>query len=172
MRGQYAHNTKVWFNENVFDPDPNIRDGGWRGYNGNGYENDNVATRLKAAGYCSGLFGKYLNGYGATTVPTTPGVGRLVRVQEGWLLRLRRKRQQHHKALRHNQRRLFHRLPPPVPLNRLRQAVERLPIPLRDIPPATRPPDTSGSLIPRLRRSQRRRQARLDKRPEAAYYAG
>jgi N-acetylglucosamine-6-sulfatase len=37
MRGQYTHNTKVWFNENVFDPDPNVRDGGWRGYNGNGY---------------------------------------------------------------------------------------------------------------------------------------
>ena len=75
MRGQYAHNTKVWFNENVFDPDPNVRDGGWRGYNGNGYEDDNVATRLKAAGYRNGLFGKYLNGYGATTVPTTPPPG-------------------------------------------------------------------------------------------------
>src|SRR5215208_7366965 len=69
MRGQYAHNTDVWFNENVFDPDPNIHDGGWLGYNGNGYESDNVATRLKAAGYVTGLFGKYLNGYGATTPP-------------------------------------------------------------------------------------------------------
>src|SRR5687767_7013438 len=28
MRGQYAHNTKVWFTKNVFDPDPNVRDGG------------------------------------------------------------------------------------------------------------------------------------------------
>jgi N-acetylglucosamine-6-sulfatase len=72
MRGQYAHNTDVWFNNNVFDPDPNVRDGGWEGYKGNGYESDNVATRLKAAGYSTGLFGKYLNGYGATTVPTTP----------------------------------------------------------------------------------------------------
>src|SRR5919107_5703122 len=71
MRGQYSHNNKVWFNPNVFDPDPNIRDGGWKGYNGNGYEADNVATRLQAAGYTTGLFGKYLNGYGATTVPTT-----------------------------------------------------------------------------------------------------
>ena len=77
MRGQYAHNTKVWFNENVFDPDPNIRDGGWIGYNGNGYENDNVATRLHdpAVGYTTGFFGKYLNGYGAPTVPTTPPPG-------------------------------------------------------------------------------------------------
>jgi N-acetylglucosamine-6-sulfatase len=69
MRGQYAHNTKVWFNNNVFDPDPNIRDGGWRGYKGNGSEDDNVATRLKGAGYSTGLFGKYLNGYTAATVP-------------------------------------------------------------------------------------------------------
>jgi N-acetylglucosamine-6-sulfatase len=69
MRGQYSHNTKVWFNTNVFDPDPNVRDGGWKGYKGNGYEADNVATRLKAAGYTTGLFGKYLNGYDGTTVP-------------------------------------------------------------------------------------------------------
>jgi N-acetylglucosamine-6-sulfatase len=75
MRGQYSHNTKVWFNPNVFDPDPNIRDGGWKGYNGNGYEADNIATRLHGAGYSTGLFGKYLNGYGATTVPTTPPPG-------------------------------------------------------------------------------------------------
>jgi N-acetylglucosamine-6-sulfatase len=75
MRGQYSHNNKVWFNPNVFDPDPNIRDGGWKGYNGNGYEDDNVATHLQAAGYSNGLFGKYLNGYGATTVPTTPPPG-------------------------------------------------------------------------------------------------
>lgn len=75
MRGQYAHNTDVWFNNNVFDPDPNVRDGGWKGYNGNGYEDDNVATRLQDAGYVTGLFGKYLNGYGATTVPTTPPPG-------------------------------------------------------------------------------------------------
>jgi N-acetylglucosamine-6-sulfatase len=47
MRGQYAHNTKVWFTKNVFDPDPNIRDGGWAGYKGNGYEDDNVATHLQ-----------------------------------------------------------------------------------------------------------------------------
>jgi N-acetylglucosamine-6-sulfatase len=72
MRGQYAHNTKVWFNTNAFDPDPNVRDGGWEGYNGNGYEDENVARHLKNAGYTTGLFGKYLNGYAATTVPTTP----------------------------------------------------------------------------------------------------
>src|SRR5215218_5337057 len=71
MRGQYAHNTDVWFNTNVYNPDPNVRDGGWLGYNGNGYEKDNVATRLHppAAAYTTGLFGKYLNGYKETTVP-------------------------------------------------------------------------------------------------------
>ena len=73
MRGQYSHNNKVWFNNNVFDPDPNVRDGGWKGYNGNGYEDDNVATRLKAAGYTTGLFGKYLNGYAASTNEKPPG---------------------------------------------------------------------------------------------------
>jgi N-acetylglucosamine-6-sulfatase len=67
MRGQYAHNTDVWFNNNVFDPDPNVRDGGWEGYNGNGYESENVATRLDAAGYRTAFIGKYLNGYKDTT---------------------------------------------------------------------------------------------------------
>ena len=70
MRGQYAHNTEVWFNTNVFDPDPNVPDGGWLGYKGNGYEDDNVATHLHDAGYTTGLFGKYLNDYDGTTVPT------------------------------------------------------------------------------------------------------
>ena len=70
MRGQYAHNSKVWFTKNVFDPDPNVRDGGWTGYKGNLYEDDNVATHLqKDAGYRTGLFGKYLNGYSGTTKP-------------------------------------------------------------------------------------------------------
>jgi N-acetylglucosamine-6-sulfatase len=69
MRGQYAHNTGIWRITNVFDPDPNVRDGGWLGYNRNGYEDDNVATHLHAAGYRTGFFGKYLNGYDGTTVP-------------------------------------------------------------------------------------------------------
>jgi N-acetylglucosamine-6-sulfatase len=70
MRGQYAHNTKVWFTKNVFDPDPNVRDGGWAGYKGNGYEEDNFATHLmKDAGYRTGFFGKYQNGYSGTTKP-------------------------------------------------------------------------------------------------------
>jgi N-acetylglucosamine-6-sulfatase len=78
MRGQYGHNTDIWFNTNIFDLDPNVRDGGWLGYNGNGYEDDNVATNLHDpdnpdnAGYTTGFFGKYLNGYVADTDKTPP----------------------------------------------------------------------------------------------------
>jgi len=72
MRGQYSHNTDVWFNTNVYNPDPNVRDGGWLGYNRNGYEDNNLATNLQAAGYTNGLFGKYLNGYIDATDNTRP----------------------------------------------------------------------------------------------------
>lgn len=70
MRGQYAHNSGVWSVANSYNPDPGVPDGGWKGYKGNGYEDENVATQLHAAGYRTGLFGKYLNGYyDGTTVP-------------------------------------------------------------------------------------------------------
>src|SRR5215204_4786693 len=58
MRGQYSHNNGVWSNDN-----------GWHTYKVSGDEADNVATRLGAAGYRTGLFGKYLNGYDGSTVP-------------------------------------------------------------------------------------------------------
>ena len=61
MRGQYAHNTGVWLNGG---PD----EGGWHAYRSNDNEQDNVATRLDAAGYRTALFGKYLNSYSNTTV--------------------------------------------------------------------------------------------------------
>jgi N-acetylglucosamine-6-sulfatase len=57
MRGQYAHNTAQRFNMT------------WQAYKAAGNERDNVATRLHDAGYRTGLFGKYLNGYDGTTVP-------------------------------------------------------------------------------------------------------
>jgi N-acetylglucosamine-6-sulfatase len=60
MRGQYPHNTGVWTNS-----DSSI--GGRLAYKNNGNEQDNVATRLDGAGYRTGLFGKYLNGYKQTT---------------------------------------------------------------------------------------------------------
>ncbi len=61
MRGQYAHNTGVWTNRRA-------EAGGWQTYRDNGNEKDNVATRLDAAGYRTGLFGKYFNGYENTRV--------------------------------------------------------------------------------------------------------
>jgi N-acetylglucosamine-6-sulfatase len=59
MRGQYAHNTGVWTNEGS--------SGGLEAYRKEGNEKDNVATRLDEAGYRTGLFGKYLNGYSGTS---------------------------------------------------------------------------------------------------------
>jgi arylsulfatase A-like enzyme len=61
MRGQYSHNTGVWSNSS------STTAGGWLVYQQYGNEADNVATRLQAAGYKTGLFGKYLNGYDNTT---------------------------------------------------------------------------------------------------------
>ncbi len=61
MRGQYAHNTGVWSN---VPPD-----GGWEGYQSQGNEEDNIATRLHDAGYNTALLGKYLNHYEGTAVP-------------------------------------------------------------------------------------------------------
>src|SRR3712207_8254768 len=61
MRGQYTHNTGIWLNRNS-------PSGGWEGYKSRGYENNNVATSLDGAGYRTGLFGKYLNGYSGTAV--------------------------------------------------------------------------------------------------------
>jgi N-acetylglucosamine-6-sulfatase len=67
MRGQYSHNTGVWSNSS--SDSPSTSSGGWQAYKANGDEQDNVATRLDAAGYRTGLFGKYLNGYDRSAVP-------------------------------------------------------------------------------------------------------
>ncbi len=66
LRGQYAHNTGVW--SNINGPD-----GGWQGYRNHGNEQDNMATRLDAAGYRTALFGKYFNGYDEGTTVVPPG---------------------------------------------------------------------------------------------------
>jgi N-acetylglucosamine-6-sulfatase len=63
LRGQYVHNHKVWYTD---DQSPQ---GGWHRFKEMGYQQDNVAVRLHDAGYGTGLFGKYLNGYEGTTVP-------------------------------------------------------------------------------------------------------
>jgi len=67
MRGQYSHNTGVWSNSSTDSPSTTI--GGWQAYQENGNEADTVATRMQDAGYRTGLFGKYLNGYNTTEVP-------------------------------------------------------------------------------------------------------
>lgn len=70
LRGQYAHNTRVWSNS-----PPN---GGFSEFHKLGLERSTVATWLHAAGYRTGLFGKYLNGY-----PEQAPVGRRY-VPPGW----------------------------------------------------------------------------------------
>src|SRR5918995_5736398 len=67
LRGQYAHTTGVWSNM------ANTPEGGWKAYRNNGLEQDNVATRLDAAGYRTGLFGKYFNGYNQGNTHVPPG---------------------------------------------------------------------------------------------------
>jgi arylsulfatase A-like enzyme len=57
MRGQYSHNTTVFTN------------GHYSNYINLGGERDNMGTRLLGAGYRTGLFGKYLNGYNGSYVP-------------------------------------------------------------------------------------------------------
>jgi N-acetylglucosamine-6-sulfatase len=64
LRGQYAHNTGVWSNGNGGDPA-----GGWQAFRNNGNERDNLATTLRAAGYRTGLIGKYFNHYDGSVKP-------------------------------------------------------------------------------------------------------
>jgi N-acetylglucosamine-6-sulfatase len=67
MRGQYSHNTGVWCNSPTDSPSTTLC--GWQAYQDNSNEADNVATRLQDAGYRTGLFGKYLNGYNTMEIP-------------------------------------------------------------------------------------------------------
>jgi N-acetylglucosamine-6-sulfatase len=55
LTGKYAHNTGVFANGGS--------NGGFETAHRRGLERDTVATRLQRAGYRTGLFGKYLNGY-------------------------------------------------------------------------------------------------------------
>jgi N-acetylglucosamine-6-sulfatase len=62
LTGMYPHNHKVWFNSNRSA-------GGWQGFKAQGHEQDNLATRLSAAGYRTGLFGEYIENYDGSSVP-------------------------------------------------------------------------------------------------------
>jgi arylsulfatase A-like enzyme len=68
LRGQYSHNTGVLSNER--------QGGGFDKAFRTGIEKATVATALQAAGYVTGYFGKYLNGY--------PGVAGSFYVPPGW----------------------------------------------------------------------------------------
>jgi N-acetylglucosamine-6-sulfatase len=76
MRGQYAHNTGVWANGGS--------NGGLRAYKDHGGVSDNVATRLRGAGYRTGLFGKYLNGYASANRSIPRGWDRWFATDEGY----------------------------------------------------------------------------------------
>jgi N-acetylglucosamine-6-sulfatase len=58
LTGLFAHSTKVWSNVP-----------GWRAFRDAGMERRTVAVWLRAAGYRTGLVGKYLNGFSASTKP-------------------------------------------------------------------------------------------------------
>jgi arylsulfatase A-like enzyme len=61
LRGQYSHNTGVLTNGGT--------NGGFETAHATGVEDATVATALHDAGYRTGLFGKYLNGYPNTAGP-------------------------------------------------------------------------------------------------------
>lgn len=68
LRGQYPHNTQILGNR------PPL--GGFQKFVETGAERSTVATWLHAAGYRTGYFGKYLNGY--------PGGNDQIHVPPGW----------------------------------------------------------------------------------------
>lgn len=61
FKGQYPHNTGVLTNSTTHQE-----------FKARGLDQDTVATRLKAAGYKCGHFGKYLNGYGLSDAKYVP----------------------------------------------------------------------------------------------------
>jgi N-acetylglucosamine-6-sulfatase len=78
LRGQYAHNHKVWSNH--------APEGGFERFKALDYERSTVAMWLDKAGYHTGYIGKYLNEYGTYDEPTThipPGWDRWVGYEGG-----------------------------------------------------------------------------------------
>src|SRR3954453_1473784 len=55
LRGQYAHNTRIYGNS--------LPLGGWEKFRDQGLQDSTIATWLHDAGYQTGLFGKYMNDY-------------------------------------------------------------------------------------------------------------
>lgn len=80
LTGDYSQTTGVWGNQGTY-PDGSIY-GGFAGFTSRGDDQHTIATDLHAAGYRTGLVGKYLNGYPADT-PGDP-VGHYGYVPPGW----------------------------------------------------------------------------------------
>jgi len=55
LAGEYAHNTKVYYN--------NGPEGGYTPWRAGGYDDRNIGVWLQAAGYRTGIFGKYMNDF-------------------------------------------------------------------------------------------------------------
>jgi len=55
LAGQYAHNTKVYYN--------NGPEGGYTPWRAGGFDEKNIGVWLQAAGYRTGIFGKYMNDF-------------------------------------------------------------------------------------------------------------
>jgi arylsulfatase A-like enzyme len=55
LTGQYAHNTKVYYNDGA--------EGGYRAWSKGGSDERNIGPWLQAQGYRTGLFGKYMNDF-------------------------------------------------------------------------------------------------------------
>ena len=78
LRGQYAHNHKVWSNR--------APEGGFERFKELDYERSTVAMWLDEVGYHTGYIGKYLNEYGSYDEPTThipPGWDRWIGYEGG-----------------------------------------------------------------------------------------
>jgi N-acetylglucosamine-6-sulfatase len=61
LRGQYPQNTRIYGNS--------LPRGGWQKFRERGEHTSTVATWLNDAGYRTGLFGKYMNGYTDPDIP-------------------------------------------------------------------------------------------------------
>jgi N-acetylglucosamine-6-sulfatase len=65
LTGGFSHTTGVYTNKYT----TRSPYGGWPAFHATGDENGTIAVALEAAGYRTGLFGKYLNDYPGTQVP-------------------------------------------------------------------------------------------------------
>ena len=97
LAAKYSHTTGVHDNGGS--------DGGFIAFN----DVSTLPVWLKAAGYHTGLYGKYINGYNAGRAVHPARLGRVARVQAGRVLRLHARGQRHRGRVRQRRRRLLDR---------------------------------------------------------------